>query len=303
MWTGIELLLVLQDLRMQFPLLEDVYLCSSSRILFQILPVVIIAAFLWFIDKRQGEIIGLSFITSTALAITIKFGIAQPRPWVLDPRIIQVEGTYASGYSCPSNHTSMVTSSLLPAAYYCRNRIVSILLIVVTAFVVSGRLVLCAHTPLDIIVALVVCAVSIFVSVKLVDYSNRGDTQFYTAWIVHTTVITALIIMSLVAWDADHHSILENTTMFYGMMAGRLLDHIFVRYEVTPLASRSKLKRYVLGMAMGGFLFMLPYLVSKAYGASMGGFLLMFWIFFAYPWVMKRWMAAQRDLWPRKNRG
>ncbi len=286
MWTGIELLLVLQDIRLQNPFLEDLFLHSSSKLLFLALPVMVISAFFWFVDKRQGTIIGLGFTTATAAAIAAKFCIAQPRPWVLDPRIIEVEGSYASGYSCPSTHTTMVASSLFPAAYYSKDKVLRFILLAVAIFVITGRLVLCAHTPLDLLVALIITFAALLVARIMVDYGNRGEREFCISCAAYVMVVTAMVIAAIALWNADLPNMVGHASMFYGAILGMVLEHRHLGYTIPSIAVPSIFKRYIVGMTLGCAIFFVPYFLLGEYGTAVGGFLTMLWIFYGYPRLM-----------------
>ena len=286
MWTGIELLLILQDIRLQNPFLEDLFLHSSSKLLFLALPVMVISAFFWFVDKRQGTIIGLGFTTATATAIAAKFCIAQPRPWILDPRIIQVPGSYASGYSCPSTHTTMVASALFPAAYYSKDRVLTFILLAVAIFVITGRLVLCAHTPLDLLVALIITFASLVVARIMVDYGNRGEMEFYISCTAYLIVISAIVIVAIALWNADLPNMIGHASLFYGAIVGMILEHRYLGYTIPSIDVRSIFKRYIVGMVLSCIIFFIPYLLLGEYGTAAGGFLVMLWIFYGYPRLM-----------------
>jgi undecaprenyl-diphosphatase len=292
-WTGIELLFVLQDIRHQFPILEDIFLAFSGRFFFQILPVIVMAWFLWYVDKRKGEIIGIGFTAATTVSTVVKALFFQPRPWVLDPGIERVDGAHASGPSFPSSHTIMAASSLIPAAFMSRYRIAAIVLFALAVIVIAGRLFLCVHTPLDIIAGLVVAGVSVYAAKVAVDYGSRGVREFYISWTVHLLIMSILVAASLIASWQNAVIILEYCVMYYGMMIGILLDHRYINYDMRMRDSKYGLLIFVGGILMAGILFMVPYLLSSSIGSLVGGFLVALWISCLFPALMMRYLGTE----------
>ncbi len=286
MWTGIEFLYPLQDIRLEYSFLEDFFALFSSRAFYLVLPMVLALAFYWLIDKRQGEIISLSFIPAMALAAVMKFGIAQPRPWDLDPDIIKVEGVNANGYSCPSGHTTGAISSFVPTAVFLKNWL-SILLVILTILVISARLVLCVHTPLDITVGTILAVSMMIVSWKAVDYGNRGEREFYAVNISYLIVFTSIFIISMIMWSEGIEGVLDNFGFFYGMMVGRMLEHRYVGYSVPDIQVKQRLMIFIQGMIVGAVLLIIPYYLIPSIGTFIGGFLMMLWSFFLYPRCLK----------------
>ena len=286
MWTGIGILYPLQDIRLEYPFLEDFFALFSSKIFYLALPMAIALAFYWLIDKRQGEIISLSFIPAMALAAVMKFGIAQPRPWDLDPNIIKVEGVNANGYSCPSGHTTSTVSSFIPTAVFLKNWL-SILLIILTILVISARLVLCVHTPLDIMVGAILAVSMMIVSWKAVDYGNRGGREFYAVNIGYLIAFTVVLLISAIMWSEGIEGILDNFGFFYGMMMGRMLEHRYVGYSVPDIQVKQRLMIFIQGMIIGAVLLASPHYLIPIIGTFIGGFLMMLWSFLLYPRYLK----------------
>jgi undecaprenyl-diphosphatase len=287
MWTGIDILIPIQEFRLQYPFLQDFFTAVSSKAVYLALPMMIAMAFFWYIDKRKGDIISLSFIPAMAFAKSLKYIIAQPRPWVLDPNIIEVPGANANGLSCPSGHTAITSASLIPASLMVR-KVVSIVLIVILILVIAARLVLCAHTPLDIIVGLLVGLCSAAVAWKAADISLRNDFCFYSVCLAYSAILTIIAVIALTTFGADPADVATYMGFLYGMMIGRALEHRYVHYEVRESAAKDKAIGYLVGMIAGAAILAIPSLIIPEFGRAVGGFLMMLWCFTAYPYLLMR---------------
>lgn len=285
MWTGIGILLVLQDLRHQFPFLETISLILSSRAVYLAIPMMIAAGFFWYIDRKKGEVIILSTITSLLFVNLVKFGIAQPRPWDLDPRIERVEHTNAHGYSCPSGHSSVAASSYGLTAFFTPRK-VSMLLAIVAVMIVISRLILCVHTPLDVI-----CGIAVGVVFSAIAYYNvrgceRGKVSYTLMYCSYLVIFTAIFVFAVVFWKADIRTILDYCGFFYGAIIALMIEHIKIGFEVREDTFKNKLKGFVIGMAVAGILLLVPHLAIPYCGTFIGGMLMMFWIFLVYPKIL-----------------
>lgn len=294
MWTGIEVLYPLQEFRLQNLFLEDVFVAMSSKVFYLVLPLMIIAAFYWFIDKRQGEIVGVSCVTSMLMAAVVKYGFDQPRPWDLSDRILKVESANAVGPSLPSGHTATAVSSYIPAAMFMKRHILSAVLLAITVLVISSRLILCVHTPLDIIAGVAIAVAILAVTWYSIDWCYGDDRRYMVVNFAYIAVVSVLALISIHVWNGDSLYILGYVAYFYGMMAGRILDRIYVRYEVPELDIRDRIVRYIAGMAAAGVLLAVPLAISLDAGRVVGAFLVMLWIFLIYPRIMMSFPTSGR---------
>jgi membrane-associated phospholipid phosphatase len=283
MWAGIDVLFLFQGIRIDIPILGDLSVVLSSRLVYLVLPVMLMAWFYWFVDRREGEIIGVGLVSSMLFTLCLKYGIAQPRPWELDPGIEYVPGSNAHGYSCPSGHAAITSATFLPAALFCGRAVASAILVALTVSVILARLVLCAHTPLDIAVGLAVGISSALVAWKLVDLGGRSERAYYVLNAVYAVLFTVLFLVTAVFWGAGLEDIAEYAGFFYGMIIGRVLEHVYVSREVPARSFKSKVQGYVVGMSAAGVLFLIPAVILPGTGTIIGGFLLMLWLFFLFP--------------------
>ena len=281
MWTGIDALYCFQDLRMDFPFLEDLFGVFSSKLFYIVLPLMVALFFYWLYDRRKGEVLALGFISAMSFAMVSKGIIHQPRPWELDPGIECVPGANPNGYSCPSGHTTAMVSAIIPSAVMVRRKLLSILLLIIAVMVVIGRLVMCAHTPLDIIVGIAVGAVGIVIAWKAVDLSERSERNDMIVAIVYAMFFTIIFAASFVTVD-DNSDVFQYMGFVYGLIAARYLEHRYIGFEPMPMRREGMLVVYVFGMLVCGILLLLILLFGPA-GGLVGGSLMMLWAFLFYP--------------------
>ena len=288
MWTGIELLHMLQDIRLEYPILEDFFAAVSSRITYLAVPVALILLFYWCINKKHGEILALSFVPALLFTVVSKYGFDQPRPWELDSSIIKVEGVNAHGPSLPSGHTASAISTFIPASFFVRNRLLGVAMITLMVLIIVGRLVLCVHTPLDIICGIIVGLVAIAISWKSMGIAYDDDRSYHIVNAAYAVFFAVLFIVSLVYWDADPKNIAWFAGIFYGMFIGRTLDRICLRYEIPQTGIKEHALRFVVGM-VGCAVILLPFIaLNPVWGSPIGGALMMIWAFFIYPYIITK---------------
>ncbi len=289
MWTGVEILYGIQEFRLANPFFEQLAVACSSRVMYLILPILIAFLFYWCINKRQGEVIGVGCVSAMVFSMTVKFGIAMPRPWDLDPRIIEVQGVHADGLSCPSGHSAIVTSAFGAAACFSKHMISKILLVLLIVLVVSARLILCVHTPLDIIVGVSIGVASAIIAWKLIDYSYTSEKAYWIVTAAYVVFFTVMFIVAYFFWGADIPSLTEYMGFFYGVFIGRALEHVYVKYEIPELSWKKHAKRYLIGILTSAIILVVFLALDPVYGTLIGGLIMMPWAFAGYPMLMKKW--------------
>ncbi len=289
MWTGIELLHILQDIRMDFPFLEDFFLTISSRIFYMIIPIMMVVAIYWLFDREKGEIITLGCLSATFTSSIIKLIVAQPRPWILDPTLERVPGAHADGYSLPSGHTTLSASTYLPMAWYYRNKIIlAIILVVAAILIMVARLMLCVHTPLDIITGIITAIVMVLIAIKAVEIGKRSERAYYTVSAAYIVLFTIAVLYACFYTEAELKEILQTSGFFYGLMIGRLIEHRYVGYTIKERTKGQKVKAYLIGILVAAVLLAVPHLAVPEVGTFIGGILLMIWCYALYPMIMMK---------------
>jgi hypothetical protein len=74
---------------------------------------------------------------------------------------------------------------------------------------------------------------------------------------------------------------------FYGMIFGKILERLYVGYEVPELDMKRQALLVSLGVIIDAAILLVPYFLLPTYGMMTGGFLFMFWIFLIYPKLLR----------------
>ena len=122
-----------------------------------------------------------------------------------------------------------------------------------------SRMYLGVHTPLDVVVSLLIGAVLIFALYPLFEYANKHENAYY--WIFGSFFVIALgflafalIFPQFVELDPEHsYSALKNACTILGATAGMLvaypLDRHFVKFEEkAPIAGQ--IVKLIVGVAL-----------------------------------------------------
>ena len=112
----------------------------------------------WCISKKRGYyIMAVGFIGTLANQF-LKMLFRVPRPWVLDEGFTAVEAAKAeaTGFSFPSGHTQNSVGTYGALAYTAKRRWSRIACLAVALLVPFSRMYLGVHTPLDVIVSVLI---------------------------------------------------------------------------------------------------------------------------------------------------
>lgn len=131
----------------------------------ELLPVAVICAFYWCVNKNLATQIGLTFLSSGVLVQGFKITFRVPRPWVLDPNFKPVESAVsaATGFSFPSGHTQSGTSLFAPLAYNTKKTLHRILFIGAFLLVGFSRMYLGCHTLKDVATSWILTSLIAFI--------------------------------------------------------------------------------------------------------------------------------------------
>lgn len=121
--------------------------------------------FYWCFDKKQAHLLFLVGFVGTTVNQFLKLLFHIPRPWVLDPTLSPIESAVpdASGFSFPSGHTqSSVGLFGLLARLFRKKKVLMWSAIAVCVLVPFSRMYLGVHTPMDVLVSVLVALALIF---------------------------------------------------------------------------------------------------------------------------------------------
>ena len=218
----------------------------------------------WCVNKRAGYFVLITGLVGTVLNQFLKIFFRIPRPWVLSSEfselVVDDAIAEATGYSFPSGHTQNIAGTFGSLALYFKKHkpflTCSIVIILLVAF---SRMYLGVHTPLDVLVSLVIAAVLVFALYPLFASEERFERSF--PFIVIASVVLSLCFLIYVislsndaALDtANYHSAMKNACTLFGCTLG-LIAVFFVDTKITRFDTRApwyaQLLKLVLGLAI-----------------------------------------------------
>ena len=169
-----DFLYLLEDIRM--PVLNE-FMLAITMLGEETAFLVIALVLFWCVNKRLGYYtLSVGFVgTITNQFLKLWFRI--PRPWVLDENftILEQAREAASGYSFPSGHTQSAVGTLGSIAYVVKNRTLRVIVVILAALVAFSRMYIGVHTPMDVVVSILVAVILIaaFKPLVLSDHSKR----------------------------------------------------------------------------------------------------------------------------------
>ena len=291
-WTGIDLLLPLQDLRESLPnAVTRFFELITATAFYLVIPILLCILIYWFYDSHKGDRLILNLITAFNLVNFIKFMVKQPRPWLLDSRIHPTEYSieHATGYSLPSGHTAIAITGYGYAVTIIRKHWIKILLIAVAMLIVLARPFLSVHTPLDIIIGAIIALCVMIVNEIMCDLSEKSDRNFYIITAGYFVFFSILFIFILTNMDMDYLNTALTMGMLYGVLIGRTVNRRYINYTIPKMKFSKGLKIGLLGLVIIGILTGMPLIILKIdWLCFIGGLLTSFFIYY-YPKYIKKW--------------
>lgn len=218
----------------------------------------------WDYSKRKAANILCSYGTSIFCGAFLKATFCVYRPWVRDPRITPVPGALgaASGYSFPSGHVSSTSGFyggiIVSFKKYWWLIVFSVVMVALTMF---SRLYLGVHTPQDVLVALLVGAVSTVVIALLLNLADKYKNADIFIYIGATLLVIGLlfyIYFKSYPMDYDEFGKLivdpkkmtvdgfKDPGVFFGIMTGWFIERRFIKFDTNGTTAQ-KVARAVIG--------------------------------------------------------
>ncbi len=193
----IDVLLFLQNIRLNTPEILDKLFLSITIFGEFWLPTLICALVYWCIDFRAGVYLFTLGSINVLFTHFFKMIACVYRPWILDSRInpSKLAVPFAKGYSFPSGHSAMSSSVLGGSAYLIRKKMfLCFLLICLVLLIGFSRLWLGVHTPQDVICGLTIGLILVFSGVKIINWAEKDAKRYlYLLLIINVLAIAALI--------------------------------------------------------------------------------------------------------------
>lgn len=307
MYTGIDLLLYLQDYRLSAPeIIDNFFHLISHPFLTGLFPVLMMAVVYWCYDKRAGTYLAFNIFAIGICTHFLKLVLYVPRPWILEPSIHPTAEAIsgAGGFSCPSGHTTAAVAFFGSFAVLFRKLIVlPVLCLIAILSIGFSRMYLGVHTPLDVLLGLILAACMLWINWHLLTYMDRNPQK--DRLVVLGIMGTSLLLTAGVFFRSYPEiagvgpNVVANAfTSFFlpigwfcGFLLGWLTErrkiHFTIPHEILPRVIRSLLGLMLLLGLQAGFGVCLPPLLGTDMGMFVSCFLLGLFISAGYPWFLR----------------
>ena len=214
--------------------------------------------FFWCVNKREGYFILITGLVGTVVNQVAKLIFRIPRPWVLDPEfnIIESARAEATGYSFPSGHTQNVAGTFGAIAAYEPRRWKTAVCVIIIALVGFSRMYLGVHTPLDVVVSLLV-ALGIILLLRPVFATDESFKKYMPYVVIGSVILSLGFLAYVLAIGGDntldphnYQSGLKNACTLLGCTAGLVVVH-FVDSKYINFDTKAKWYAQLLKLAIG----------------------------------------------------
>lgn len=212
-------------------LFQLITICGEQLVLISIISIIY-----WTLDKKFGEYIAYSVLTSVLLNNVIKDIFKMKRP-IGEEGIRTLREETATGYSFPSGHTQGTSSFYGAMAIYLKKKPMYIIAITMIILVGFSRLYLGVHYPKDVIVGAVLGVVTSFICYKLyIKIDNK--MMLYT--------ITFLIFVPALTF-ANSPDFIKGMGTYLGFLVGIFIEKKYVNFSINGSVG-DKMIRVLIGL-------------------------------------------------------
>ena len=202
----------------------------------QIVLISIISIIYWALDKKFGEYIAYSVLTSVLLNNAVKDIFKMKRP-IGEEGIRTLREKTATGYSFPSGHTQSSASFYGAMAIYLKKKAMYIIATIMIILIGFSRLYLGVHYPKDVIVGGILGVLTSLICYKLY---NRFENKMLLYVITFIVFIPALTF----AHSADF---IKGMGTYLGFVIGMYIEKKYVNFSIEG-STTVKVIRVLLGI-------------------------------------------------------
>lgn len=202
----------------------------------QIVLISIISIIYWALDKKFGEYIAYSVLTSVLLNNAVKDIFKMKRP-IGEDGIRTLREKTATGYSFPSGHTQSSASFYGAMAIYLKKKAMYIIATIMIILIGFSRLYLGVHYPKDVIVGGILGVLTSLICYKLY---NRFENKMLLYVITFIVFIPALTF----AHSADF---IKGMGTYLGFVIGMYIEKKYVNFSIEG-STTVKVIRVLLGI-------------------------------------------------------
>ena len=198
----------------------------------------IITTIYWAYDKKFGEYIAYSSLTSLLFNNALKDIFKMKRP-IGEEGIRTLRAETATGYSFPSGHSQGAASFYGSIAIYFKKRIIYILATIIIFLVGISRLYLGVHYPKDVLVGIALGLLISIISYKLFRTVNNRNLLYIITFICF---IPALLF-------AQSPDFIKGMGTYLGFVIGVIVEKRYINFSVEGNLA-NKILRVVIGIAI-----------------------------------------------------
>jgi undecaprenyl-diphosphatase len=214
--------------------------------------------FFWCVNKRQGYYILITGLVGTVVNQVAKLFFRIPRPWVLDPEfnIIESARAEATGYSFPSGHTQNVAGTFGAIAAFKPRKWLTALCVTIILLVGFSRMYLGVHTPLDVVVSLLI-ALGLILLLRPVFETDESFKKYMPYVVIGSVIISVLFLVYVLSLGGvsfldphNYQSGLKNAYTLLGCTAGLVIVY-FVDSKYINFDTKAKWYAQILKLVIG----------------------------------------------------
>lgn len=202
----------------------------------QIVLISIISIIYWALDKKFGEYIAYSVLTSVLLNNAVKDIFKMKRP-IGEEGIRTLREKTATGYSFPSGHTQSSASFYGAMAIYLKKKAMYIIATIMIILIGFSRLYLGVHYPKDVIVGGILGVLTSLICYKLYNTFENKMLLYVITFIVFIPALTF-------AHSADF---IKGMGTYLGFVIGMYIEKKYVNFSIEG-STTVKVIRVLLGI-------------------------------------------------------
>lgn len=218
-------------------LFQFITICGEQVVLISIISIIY-----WALDKKFGEYIAYSVLTSVLLNNAIKDIFKMKRP-IGEEGIRTLREQTATGYSFPSGHTQSASSFYGAMAIYLKKRLMYIIATIMIISIGFSRLYLGVHYPKDVIVGGILGVLMSLICYKLYNKVENKMLLYVITFIIFIPALTF-------AHSADF---IKGMGTYLGFIIGIYIEKKYVNFS-TEGSTVNKIIRVLLGVVILGVL-------------------------------------------------
>lgn len=218
----------------------------------------------WCFNKKVAYYIAMNISVGSMVNQALKNTFCVYRPWIKNPDIKPVPEALesATGYSFPSGHTQIASSEFLSVAVWQRKRkwIVGVC-VFITLLVMFTRNYLGVHTLQDVLASLAVSVIVLFITKKILEWTEGGKNRDLIVFGIGMAVCTAFLAYTTLkpypkTYIPNGSLLVDPKEMItdcyaaagcvYGFLIGWICERRFVDFK-TDVSSKTKLVRAIVG--------------------------------------------------------